>query len=103
MLVFANPAQAVSVDLGSSTRVGDVDVTGNQANISTASPTFQDDFSQPAGTFNYSGNSPVAAGGAIETAVGVTPGALDINSFDVATEGSGIFSPTIYLTITPFS
>ncbi len=89
-LVFANPAQAVSIDLGSWRRVGDVDVTGNQANISTASFTAQDDFPQAAGTFNYSGNSPVAAGSPLETFVGVTPRALDINSFDVATEGSAI-------------
>ena len=89
-VVFANPAQAVSVDLGSWTRVGDVNAIGNQANISTASPTFQDDFSQPAGTFNYSGNSPVAAGSPLETAVGLNSGDLDNDLFDVATEGSAI-------------
>ncbi|MEO0687892.1 MAG: hypothetical protein AAFY76_23265, partial [Cyanobacteria bacterium J06649_11] len=43
-LVFANPAQAISVNLGSWTRVGDVNAIGNQADISTASSTFQDDF-----------------------------------------------------------
>ena len=89
-LVFANPAQAVSIDLGSFTRVGDVEFTGNQANISTASSTAQDDFSQPAGRFNYSGNNPVAAGTPLETAVGVTPGALDNDLFNAAFEGSAI-------------
>ncbi|MEM6755507.1 MAG: PEP-CTERM sorting domain-containing protein [Cyanobacteria bacterium P01_C01_bin.38] len=92
-LVFANPAQAVSVNFGSWTRVGDVDAIGSQANISTASSTAQDDFPQPVGTFNYSGNNPVAAGGAIETAVGLSAGALDNppNSFSgAAFEGSAI-------------
>ncbi|NJL78238.1 MAG: PEP-CTERM sorting domain-containing protein [Richelia sp. RM2_1_2] len=92
-LVFANPAQAVSIDLGSWTRVGDVDATGNQANISTASFTAQDDFPQGAGAFNYSGNNPVAAGGAIETAVGLNPGGLDNPAapfFGAAFEGSAI-------------
>ncbi|WP_414618871.1 PEP-CTERM sorting domain-containing protein [Calothrix sp. CCY 0018] len=89
-LVFANPAQAVSIDLGSWTRVGDVDVNGNQVNLSTASSTFQDDFPQPAGRFNYSGNNPVAAGGAIETSVGLNPGALDNDLFNAVFEGSAI-------------
>ena len=89
-LVFANPAQAVTIDLGSWTRVGDAEFTGNQVNLSTASSTTQDDFPQPAGTFNYSGNSPVAAGGAIETSVGLSAGALDNDFFNAATEGSAI-------------
>ena len=92
-LVFANPAQAVSIDLGSFTRVGDVDAIGNQANISTASSTFQDDFPQAAGRFNYSGNNPVAAGSPLETAVGLNPGDLDDPNdpfFGAATEGSAI-------------
>lgn len=91
-LVFTNPAQAVSVNLGSWTTVGDVNAIGNQADFSTASSTTADDFPQAAGTFNYSGNNPVAGGGAIETAVGVNPGELDNDFFDVATEGSAIAS-----------
>ena len=90
-LVFANPAQAVSVDLGSWTRVGDVGVNGNQVNLSNASLTAQDDFPQAAGTFNYSGNNPVAAGGEIETAVGLNAGDLDTEAFfGEAFEGSAI-------------
>ncbi len=92
-LVFANPAQAVSIDLGSWTKVGDVDAMGSQANLSTASSTAQDDFPQPAGRFNYSGNSPVMAGTPLETAVGLNPGAFD-NPADpflgAASEGSAI-------------
>ena len=91
-LVFANPAQAVSIDLGSFTRVGDVDAIGNQANISTASSTFQDDFPQPAGRFNYSGNNPVAAGNPLEIAVGLNPDDLDNDLFNAAFEGSAITS-----------
>jgi hypothetical protein len=89
-LIFANPAQAVSIDLGSWREVGDVNAIGNQANLSTASSTAQDDFPQAAGTFNYSGNNPVAAGGALETAVGLNPGALDNDLFNAAFEGSAI-------------
>lgn len=89
-LVLANPAQAISVNLGSFTRVGDVEFTGNQVNISTASPTAQDDFPQPAGRFNYSGNSPVKAGTPLETVIGLNPGNLDNDLFNVAREGSAI-------------
>jgi len=89
-LVFANPAQAVSIDLGSWTRVGDAEFTGNQANLSTASSTAQDDFPQSAGRFNYSGNSPLAAGTPLETAVGLNPGGLDNDVFNAAFEGSAI-------------
>ncbi|MGB6295514.1 MAG: PEP-CTERM sorting domain-containing protein [Rivularia sp. (in: cyanobacteria)] len=89
-LVFANPAQAISINLGSWSEVGDVEFSGNQANISTASSTAQDDFPQPAGTFNYSGNNPVIAGTPLETAVGLNPGDLDNDLFNAATEGSAI-------------
>lgn len=89
-LVLANPAQAISVNFGSWSEVGDVNAIGNQADISTASSTAQDDFPQPAGTFNYSGNSPVMAGTPLETAVGLNPGDLDNDLFNAATEGSAI-------------
>lgn len=89
-LVFANPAQAISVNFGSWSEVGDVNAIGNQANISTASSTAQDDFPQPAGTFNYSGNNPIVGGTPLETAVGLSAGDLDNDLFNAATEGSAI-------------
>ena len=75
-ILFTNPVQAASINLGDWTQIGDVNVnsTGNQANIST-------------------GNNSVAAAGQIERDLGLNPGAFnDPNEpfFGAATEGSAI-------------
>lgn len=79
-LVFSSSVQAATLDLSSWTKVGDVGITANQANISTA-----------AGI--YSGNDPVLAGGSIESNLSLNPGDLDNPDdpfFGTASEGSAI-------------
>jgi hypothetical protein len=64
---------------------GDVSIVGGQALLTTASSTQPDDFPDPTGTFNFSGDQ-VSDINPLETFLGVNP--LDLGA--TATEGSGL-------------
>lgn len=79
----------VSIDMGS---LGiEPPFADAQALLTTAS-LGEDDFPEPAGTFNFSGNSAVTTGSTpeLETFLGLSPGALDTSPFLQAFEGSAI-------------
>lgn len=89
-LAFTAQAQAVqTLDLATGTAGGDALSASATSLILTTAFNADDD----AGTdFNVSGNAPLAAGGALETAAGHPAGEYDIGRFDssasTATEGS---------------
>jgi len=69
---------------------GDAAASGGHLVLTTASASQVDDDPLPAGARNVSGNEPLAAGYALESFVGVAPGALDPDpaAFVAAMEGS---------------
>jgi hypothetical protein len=74
---------------------GDVANVGGYIALTTASVLYEEDFLNgsplPAGTFNFSGSDPLAAGGDLEDRIGVAPGALDIDVISQAYEGSALW------------
>ena len=79
----------VSIDMGG---LGIEPPFANAQALLTTASLGEDDFPEPAGTFNFSGNSAVTTGSTpeLETFLGLSSGALDIFSFLQAFEGSAI-------------
>lgn len=61
-----------------------------QAALTTASFTFDDDVGLGPGALNLSGQEPGAAGFDLEAFVGLAPGGLDLDAATMATEGSAL-------------
>ncbi|WP_232826175.1 hypothetical protein [Cyanothece sp. BG0011] len=83
------PSGDVSLDTG---LIGSGPLFGNSQALLTTASLEQDDFPFVAGAFNFSGNSAVSTGSPsdLETALGLSPGDLDISPFLQAFEGSAI-------------
>lgn len=88
--ITATPSQAVSIDFSSWETFGDVTTPGlSQTNLSNDG-LVADDFPATSGTFNFSGIPAGDAFGSLQSFLGVSSDALDINGF--AWEGSAIKS-----------
>ncbi|EAZ90655.1 hypothetical protein [Crocosphaera chwakensis] len=79
----------VSLDTGI---LGSGPLFGNSQALLTTASLEQDDFPSPSGTFNFSGNPAVSTGSpsTLETALGLSAGALDMSPFLQSFEGSAI-------------
>ncbi|MDP0492567.1 MAG: PEP-CTERM sorting domain-containing protein [Verrucomicrobiota bacterium JB023] len=76
--------------LGNWTTSGDVAIHNAGSNPAAVLTTAHSTLEFSPDDINVSGADPLEAGGDLETAVGVTVGALDLDAFDMATEGSAM-------------
>jgi hypothetical protein len=93
--LLAAPAQAAPIGtLVGWASLGDVQISGTTASLTTASLLYEDDFPSAAGAYNLSGVAAADVGvpGGIETFVGLPIGMLDPDPLNgvVALEGSAI-------------
>lgn len=88
------PAQAAPIGLAGWASLGDVQVSGTSASLTTASLIYEDDFPAAAGAYNLSGTAAAEVGvpGGLEAFVGLPIGALDPAPGNglMALEGSAI-------------